>query len=360
MKLSSEVELFKQVSIVEKLLFTKHLAVMLKSGIPLSESVKVVRRQTKSTYFRKVLSWVEKDLRNGQLLHVALGKYPRIFDSIYLSLVKIGEESGNLEENLRFLADQQRKGYEFKKKVQSAMLYPTFILGTAVVVGGGISFFVMPKLVSLFESLDVELPLATKVLLWFAYFMRDYNVLVFGGIIIFVLLFRFFVSMRRVKPWWHRFLLSVPKLGVFLQQVELAAITRNLGIMLKSGLPILMSVRALEDSMRNVVYKGILHQVAAGVEEGRSVEDVFVHMRSAFIPAIVSEMVGVGERTGKIEDSLLYLGDFFEEEVDTASKDLANILEPVILLTIGVVVAFVAMSILSPIYQLTGGIRARP
>lgn len=351
-----QISFFKRVSIVDKLLFTRHLAMMLKSGIPISEAMYINYQQTSSQYFKTVLAGMEKDIKNGQTLYKSAIKYPKVFDQVYLNLIRIGEQSGKLEDNLTYLAVQQRKNYEFQKKIQGALMYPGLILATAAVVGAGISFFVMPKLVDLFESMDVELPLATKILLFIANITKTYNILLLIAAITIVILFRFIITRPSIKPYWHFFLLSIPKVGNFLQNIELAMICRNLGIMMQSGLLITSALEILLDSTSNSIYKDILKKILYQIDKGRSVEDSLERIHSKFIPLIMIKMIGVGEKSGKMDESLIYLGEFFEEEVDNTAKNLSTILEPVILIGIGLVVAFIALAIISPIYQLTGSI----
>lgn len=350
-------QFFHRVQFVDKLLFTRHLAIMMKSGISISEAMRIIADQSSKPTFKHMLYSIERDIVNGQQLHTVLSKFPHVFDPIYISLIKIGEDSGTLEKNLEYLAVQLKKNYDFNKKVKSATLYPTIVLVTAIIVGGGISFFVLPQLIELFESLDVVLPLSTQILLFISHIMKDYAPVVFGGIFGIFFLFKLFISRPLVKPYWHRLLLSLPRLGEFLQQIELAQLSRNLGIMIQSGLPITQALRTLMEGTTNPVYKSIVQKMSAGIEKGQSVEEVLGKIHSPYVPRLFTRMIGVGEKSGKLEESLLYLGEFFEDEVDDTSKNLSSILEPIILLGIGLLVAFVAFSVISPIYQLTGSIK---
>lgn len=359
MKLTAQINLFNHIGFLDKLLFTKHLAVMLRSGIPLSEAVSTLADETKNQSFKKVLKGVWGQIQNGQSLYKALSSYLQVFDPLYLSLVKIGEKSGKLEENLNYLIIQQTKSYEFRKKVTGALLYPALVLISTAVAGSSLSLFVLPKLVDLFRSLDVKLPLSTKILLFVSNLMKDYGILIIISLTAILALVYWLVHTAKVKPHWHRFLLSIPALGVLLQNVELSSICRNVGLMLKSGLPIMAVLEAQCQVEGNLVYKDYLEQIRAGVDKGKSIAETLRPEKFPFIPQFMAKMIGVGEKTGKLEESFLYLGDFFEGEVDDTTKNLSNILEPVLLLILGLVVGFVALSIISPIYQLTGSIRAR-
>lgn len=356
MNLSTQITFFNRVTFVDKLFFTKHLGVLIKSGIPISDAIVIIRQQSKNPAMQKLLSSVSKSVDNGQPLEKALAKFPKVFDPFYVNLIRIGEESGNLEKNLSYLAEQLKKTYDFNKKVQGALLYPMIVLLVTFIAGGAISLFVLPNLVDLFTSLDVELPLTTKILLFVANLMKDYGYLIFGGIIVLFMLFRVAITRPKIKFYWDRLLLSLPIFGSFLQDVEIAQMCRNLGIMLKSGLPITTALVAQYEATTNLVYKRYLKAIAADVEKGKPIAERLESKAFRYIPPLVAKMLGVGEKTGKLDESFLYLGDFFSDEVDNYSKNLSTLLEPVILIFIGLVVAFVAQAIISPIYQLTTGI----
>ena len=355
--LSAVNNLLYRITLSDKMLFTKHLSIMLKSGIPLSEAISSVRDQTGNLSFKETLTDIVAEIENGQSLEKALRRHPKVFDKLYISLVEVGEKSGNLEENLDYLATQIRKSYEFNKKVQGAMLYPKLVLASSLIMGGSISLFVLPKLFDLFKALDVELPLTTKMLLFVANVMKDYGVFIVGGVAIFAVALTLLLKTPKVKPRWHEILLALPVIGHLNQNVALTTICRNLGIMLKSGLTITAALETQQDATENLVFKKYLENLLKSIEKGKKLSEEMESAKFKYMPSIVTKMIGVGEETGKLDEVLIYLGDFFEEEVDDATKNLSNTLEPILLLAIGAVVAFMALAIISPIYQLTGGIK---
>lgn len=346
-----------RVTLLDKMLFSKHLSVMLKSGVPLQEAVSSLKDQTSNPPFKEVLKQVCKDIENGQSMEKALSKHPQVFNSLYISLVATGEKSGNLEANLEYLSTQLKKKYEFNKKVESATLYPKLVLLTTFLMGGSISLFVLPKLVDLFTSLDVKLPFSTKILLFFANMMKNYGIFIAIAAVTAIVLIAFIVKTPPVKPKWHKFLLSAPVFGKLNQNMELANICRDLGIMLKSGLTINDALDTQYQSTENLVFKAYLNDLRRNIEKGKKLSDQITPSKFKYIPSIAARMIAVGEETGKLEDALIYLGDFFEEEADDATRNLSNSLEPILLLIIGAVVAFVALAIITPIYSLTSGIK---
>lgn len=357
MKLPSLISLLFRVTPLDTLFFTKHLSVMLRSGIPLTESVATLKDQTKNVTFKKILTKVHSDIENGQTLESALSKHPQAFSSLYVSLIGIGEKSGNLEDSLEYLAQQLKKSYDFNKKIQGATLYPKLILAATIIMGMFMSLFVLPQLVDLFNSLEVKLPLSTKILLFTANIMKKYGTFVAAAFVGVGIGVSFILRTSLVKPKWHKLILSLPLVGSLNQNIEMATFCRNMGIMLKSGLTITDALKAQSNATDNLVYKDYLGNLLISMEKGKKLSAELANRKYPFIPAIVAKMIGVGEDTGKLEDVFIYMGDFFEEDVDDTTRNLSNILEPVLLLAIGLVVAFVSLAIISPIYQLTGGIR---
>lgn len=346
-----------EISFIEIILFTKHLSIMIKSGVPILEGVEILAEQTKNGAFKKVLKQIGNDIKNGSSLVLSFKKYPHIFSPFYVSMVTVGEQSGKLEEVLSYLSSHLKKQYDFSKKVQSALLYPEIILATAVLVGAGISIFVLPQLIDLFESLNVTLPLSTQILLWTAKFMKTSGVLFFSILFGLIVLFQFVIRTKAIRPLWDAFLFSLPVLGNYLNKIELASFCRNLGMMLKSGLPILNAFDILEPSTKNTIYSQYIQKMKQGVKRGTSLSQTIETQHLLYIPTLASKMIRVGEKTGNLDETLLYLGDFFEEEIDVASKDFATVLEPIILVFVGLIVAYLAFAIISPIYEFTSGIK---
>lgn len=348
--------LFNRISFSEKFFFTKNLAVMLKSGIPISKVVETLGEQTKNAAFKKVLGKVTDDISKGKSLESSLGDYPKTFDPFYLSLIRIGEESGTLEESLLYLVTHLQKEKDLRQKVQGALLYPAIVLIATGGIGFAIAFFILPQIVDLFESLQVKLPITTLALLFVARLLRDWGAIMvpaFVGLVIAVVLV---LRSRPVKPLWHRTLLKLPIVGSLFQNISLARLTRNLGIMLKSGLTVTSALETAAQVEGNLVYRRDLTKVSEEVKRGKSIENALSEGHFAEFPLFAIRMIGVGEQSGNLEENLAYLGDYFEEEVDTVTSNLSTILEPVLLIFIGGVVAFVALSIISPIYQVTGSI----
>lgn len=351
-----EFTFFSRITELDKVTFTKHMAVMMKAGISISETLLTLIDQTSSAKFKKILRGVYASVRNGQQLSTALEKYPKVFSSIYIKLIKIGEESGNLESNLEYLADKLNKDYAFRKKTEGVMVYPVIVIALALSIAIGISYYVLPKLTELFTSLGVTLPLSTRILIASSNFIRQYNILIPLGLFGLFSVLNFILNTPAIKPIWHKFMLKIPYFGNFILKVQLTTLFRNLGIMLRSGLTINTALQVSYSTADNMVIKQYMLNLLNSVTQGRSLETELSNGRYSFIPTLAIKIISVGEKSGTLDEMFLYLGTFFDEEVDNLVKNLPTVLEPALLISIGLLVGFIASAIITPIYQLTGSI----
>jgi len=344
------------ITLEEKLLFTKHLATLLRGGIPLVEGLRSLAETGARSGMKRILRSVIADIENGQTLSFAFEKFPKTFDVFYRSLVEIGEASGTLKESLGFLAVQIEKSHALKRKIVGVLLYPGFILGAAGLVGGLISVFVLPKLVPLFASFEADLPLATRILLSFAKTMREDGMLIAGGILIGLIGFSILVSLPFAKPLWQEFLLRLPLWGSFSKRMVLAAFCRDMALMLGRGIPLSRALSIEQSVTGNSVFRRYIERLETAISRGGTLEEELVSGKYHHIPSLAGKMIGVGERTGKLDESFQELAGFFEEEADVSAKNFAIALEPTLILLVGGLVAFVALAIITPLYTLTGSI----
>jgi len=357
MKLSAQISFFHRISFLDKLLFTKHLATMVKAGIPIAEALNHLVTQTKSKPFHRILAKILIDVDNGQSLYKSLAKYPAVFDEFYLSLIAVGEESGTLEQNLEFLSLQLSKDYALGRKIQGAMLYPGLVLSATLVMGSFIVLFVLPKLTDFFSAFELALPLPTRILLALANLTKNYGLLLIGGFLGFIFSIYFISQIRLVKPKWHKLLLKLPLFGEFLSYGQLTRFSRNLGVLLKSGVPISSSLITTASTLSNLSFRNDVVELEKALYGGKNISETLKEKKFPEFPLLVTNMIGIGEKTGKLDECLIYLADFYEDEIDNISKNLSTTLEPFLLIIIGLIVGFVALAIISPIYQLTGSIR---
>jgi len=344
-----------RVKVVDILLFTKHLSVTLKSGLPLMDGLEILKDQAKGK-MRRVIGLLLETVKDGEPFNVALSEFPKYFSQVYLNLVKAGEFSGTLVESLERLSIDLKKRHDFKNKVRSAMIYPVMVLIAVTGLGMSIAIFVLPKILPLFTSLNVDLPFSTRILIFVAEVFEQHGIAIFIGSIVAVILLTFFLKRKFMKPIIHWFLLKLPVVGPIIKNLNLENFTRTLGLMLESGLTIDESLKIVGESMGNFIYKRSVLGLIAVVRSGDSLM-VGMERHASIFPTIVSKMISVGEKTGTLEGNLKYLGIFYEEEVDETVKNLSIIIEPALLIFIGMLVGFVALSILGPIYQITGNLK---
>jgi type IV pilus assembly protein PilC len=357
MLFSPTAPLFVHVSGQELLFFTKHLSTMIKAGIPLEEALQILYEQADSSSLRYVVKDVHAQVLNGQKLSEALAHHPRVFDALYCQLIAVSETAGTLEENLSFLAHQLSKSQTLQKKITGALLYPAIVFMATFGMGGFISFYILPQLVGFFESFETTLPLSTQLLLSFANLMKNHGIALLLGGLTMVVLAQLAVRTRPIKPYWHALALRLPIFGKLLRYSQLARFSRNLGMLLASGVPITKSLETTAGTLSNWGYQHHLIEATARLQKGTQIGVILSEKNTYEYPRLVSRMITVGEHTGKLDETLLYLADFYEEEIDTLSKNLSTILEPLLLLTVGIIVGFVAIAIISPIYELTGSLR---
>lgn len=349
--------MFSPVSRLEVMLFTRELAVLLKSGISLGEALESLEEKTVERGMRRTLGSLLEDIRNGQTLSHALERFPKIFDDLSINLIKIGESSGTLKENLDFLAEQQESEYVLRKKIQAIMLYPMIVLSMALLLSAMISIFILPKLIRLFESFHVTLPWTTRALLSIAGFMQTYGLLFFSILFLILLVWRVVIAIPFVRPYWHGVLMRLPVFGNLLSSIAIAHFCRDVGTMLQSGLPVLEALSVEERVMQNRAMARMVKGLVRAVSEGRTLSDELTKETYTSIPAIATKMIASGEKTGHLDETLLYLKTFFESEIDRKIKNLTVLFEPLLLVVIGAVVVFLALAILTPIYSLTGSVK---
>ena len=343
------------VNITQKLVFARYLSVMLKSGLTISESLDIIHNQSTGK-FKNVVKAVLKSVEAGNSLSASLKKFSKVFPSLFISATYAGEVSGTLEKNLSNVAEQLRSEKELASKIKSAMVYPVIVIIATMVLGLAMAFFVLPKITPLFEGLKMELPLTTRLLIWVSNQIQAHGLLIFGGVVFLVALF-FWLSKREfVRPFTHWFFLHAPIIKNISRNANLARFCQTLGTLLKSGLNIDEAFNITVDTVENYHYKTRLSKVSQRIGQGTKISEN-LEIYDKYFPRLVTSMIKVGERSGNLEGSLFYLAEFYEIEVDNATKSLSTAIEPILLIFIGLAVGVMALSIVTPIYQITGNIQ---
>lgn len=344
--------LFFRLSVKDKMLFARNLEVMIRSGMQILESLEILKKQTKSKTFIKILDQLIFDIKNGHFLSVGLERYKNIFGDFFINLVRVGEASGTLSENLKYLYEELRKKDELQKKVKGAMAYPAVIFMATVGITSIMIFVIFPKILPVLTSINVELPLVTRVFIALSQFLIKYGYLVGIGLVGLSIGLWLVLKISKVRFAWHKIIITMPPINGMSRAVNIISFARTLGLLLKSGIKIVEALEITANTLSNLVYKKEIMKVAEGVRRGDPMSRYFTENTKLF-PPIFSQMVLVGENTGKLDESILFLAEYYESELDEATRSLSNVLEPVLLLTMGIIVAFVALAIITPIYKIT-------
>lgn len=346
---------FKGVTAIQKIVFARYLAVMLKSGLTISEALTIIADQSTGKFKNIVLS-VLHSVQSGNSLASSLKRFPKVFSGLLINSAYAGEASGNLDQNLNNVADQMNKDKELKSKLKAAMVYPVIVISATVVLGLAMAFVVLPKITPLFKGMDIELPWTTRLLIWFSSFIQNNTTVLLVGTAALIILFTWVVKQKWSKPVTHYLILKTPLVKNISKFSNLAVFTRNLSTLLKSGLNIDEAVRITKDTVSNYYFRKCLEKIAQHVGQGTKLSDNLSEYEEYF-PKLVTSMIRVGERSGNLEESLIYVAEFYELEVDNSTKALSTAIEPILLIFIGLAVGGMALSIITPIYQITGNIQ---
>jgi len=316
------------------------------------EGIQLIKSQVKSRGFKIILEDVSSGLENGQFLSATLKPYERLFGNLFINIIELGETSGTLSENLSFLAQELKESKKLRAKVKSALIYPIIILIATIAVVSALVLFVLPKILPIFSSLGTELPLTTKVLIFVADGLKENFFIILAGGVVFIIIWIILLRIKAIKYVLHRILLFTPFAGSISKKYNMANITRTLSILLRSGVKIVEAVYSASNITENLVYRKALIEAAENVKKGEALHETLEQKTSIF-PATVGRMIEVGEKTGNLDENLDYLADFYKNEVDDTVANLSSVLEPVLLLFMGGLVGFVALSIITPIYKIT-------
>ncbi|HTK04551.1 MAG TPA: type II secretion system F family protein [Candidatus Eisenbacteria bacterium] len=345
------------ISHVDKVLFTKHLSVMLRAGLSLLESMQILVEQTQSWRFRVVIKAIHRRIERGEKFSDALAAFPQVFSPFYVNIVRAGELSGTMEENLDHLAVQFAKEHALRQKVRTALTYPTIVLVAAAFIGFFFATYVLPQVANLFTGLQgIKLPWVTVVLLRVSAFARKYTFLSFFGLFGGLYFVYWFMKRKFLQPFTHTFVLKMPVIDKIVKDVNLARFSLVFGTLMRSGIDITKALEVTSTVLGNMYYRRAMGRILIEVQRGQPLSESMLRYPDLF-PRIVSRMVGVGERAGKLEEVLGYLSEFYELEVETTMKNLQTVLEPVLLLFIGMVALGMAFAILIPIYNFIAAIR---
>jgi len=349
----------KKVKTAELVIFTRQFSTMISAGVPLSRGLATLQESPSNPYFRKVLSDINKEIEGGASLADAFAKYPNVFDDVYVNMVRAGEEGGILDDILKRLALQVELNASIKKKIKGAMTYPAVLMVVTVAAFFGIMLVIMPKISKIFSDLggpDAQLPIYTRVLLGISAICQHYAFIVIPVIVLIIVGIMRYIKTPKGKYQFHKLMLRTPIIKSLITKVAIARFARTFASLMAAGVGVLDALEITGRAIGNKVIEEELAHAAAEVKNGRQLSEVIE--QSPHFPRIVSQMLAVGEETGKTDTVLVKVADFYEEEVGTTIDSLTSIIEPIMIVVMGAGVGVIAASVMGPIASMSSNISA--
>ena len=341
----------RKVKSEEMVVFTRQLATIVNAGLPLMQGLDILAQQTDDANFRRILRQIGTDVEAGETFSEALGKHPNAFPDLYVSMVRAGEASGNLDGILLQLAEYMEATLELRRKIRSAMVYPTVAFVFVMLIAAGLLLFVVPVFQEVFESSGKELPGLTQVLITASQILRRYFLWVAGAAVVAFMVLRAYVSTPTGGMQWDRLKLRLPVFGKLIRKVAISRVARTLSTLTRSGVPILAALEIVERTAGNQVFARAVRESQDSVRAGKTLAEPLE--ASKVFPPMVTRMIGVGEKTGALETLLLKISDFYDSEVDAAVAALTSLIEPLLIVLLGVIVGVMVIALFLPIFQLS-------
>jgi len=345
------IKILERISRKDVIIFSRQLSIMFKSNISLIEALRALALEINNPDFKDYLFKISEDVEAGTAFSQALARYPHIFPSFYISVLKSGEASGKLSDSLEYLADHLEREYHLIAKVRGAMVYPAFVIFVIVSVLLILLFFVLPNLIQVFEMSEQELPLATQMVINTTDWFNNWWFLFLIGTVLFIGVCVYYWRTDEGRRFFDRLSIKLPIVGNFLKLVYLTRFAENLSTLVNSGLPIIQALEIVKDILGNIHYKDAISMAKEKVSKGEMISSALSQNPELF-SAVFVQMVSVGERTGRLSDVLMNIVDFYQKEIDRTIESILSILEPVLIVFLGVVVGGIMLSVLLPLYQL--------
>lgn len=344
------------ISLKDKLMFTRNLSVMVSSGLPLSRAIKNLASQTRNKRFSKILYNVYRDIQAGSTFAEGLSKYPAIFNELFVNMIRVGETSGSLEEVLEILAVQLEKEHDLTGKIRGAMIYPTVILVAMIGVAVIMLTYILPRLTSVFTDMNADLPQSTKFVIFLSNLLIDHYIVITSGTIFLIIFLFIFLKTVAGKKTLSFLTIHIPGVSNLVIKINCARFARIYSSLLKSGVSVIESLKIVSNTLTNYYYKKALLNSINEIQRGINLSKVTEKNKRIF-PVLLTQMIEVGEETGKTESVLLKLAEFYEEEIERLTKNMSSIIEPVLMIIIGSAVGLFAISMFQPMYSIMDNIK---
>ena len=347
-----KLEMISSISAKDKIFFVQNLQVMIKSGLALDRSLNTLASQTKNKRFKAIISDMAESTEKGISFAESLRKHEKVFGQLFVNMVKAGEVSGRLEEVLKQIYVQIKKVHELKSKIISAMTYPVIVIIAMVGIGIGMMIFVVPKMTSIFNDMDAELPFLTRFLINFSNFLVGHIVISTILLILIILFFVITIKYEKTKYYFHVLFLKLPIVGSIVQKINMAKFCRTLSSLIKTDIPIIKSFEITSQILGNRLYRKSLLNSIDALKSGETLTEVLNRYPKLFPPVII-QMTAAGEETGTVDEVLGELASFYEDDIDQIMKTLPSIIEPILILVLGSAVGVMAVAIILPMQSIT-------
>jgi type IV pilus assembly protein PilC len=341
----------RRIKIDDLVVFARQMATMIDAGVPLIQSLEILGEQMDNAKFSEVIKKVSNDVEGGKAFSEALEPHKKVFSELFINMIKAGETSGQLYEILDRLAAYLEKTANLQKKVKAALIYPGVVTCVALGITTFMMTFVIPRFAEIFASLNAKLPGPTLLLITVSNFMKNNFFLCIGLLAVGIFLFRRYIKTKQGRMWWDTRVLVMPVFGSLLLKVVMSKFARTLATLVKSGVPIMASFEIVEKTVGNVLIASIIEEVRGNIKEGGSI--TMVLSRKPIFPTMVTRMISVGEETGSLEEMLGKIADFYDEQVDIAVDGLTSLIEPLIIVFLGVIIGGMVICMFLPIFTLT-------
>jgi type IV pilus assembly protein PilC len=340
---------------IEKITFCRYTATMLDSGLSLSEGMPVLKEETKNSLMKQILSDVMYHLEQGHPLSMALEIYPKIFDHFFITLIKAGEVSGTLGASFKFLEEQLRAEYSLSQKVKSALMYPMVIITAMLGIGMLMAFFILPQIGEVFLRMTIPLPPLTKSLFTTAVAISHYRIQIIIAMIVSIIFLIIFIKMPIGKKTLFKLISPIPAVNNLIQKVDMARFCRIFSTLIASAVPITDSLTIALSSLSHPKYSRLSTQVIEEIMHGKGMAPTFKDLK--VFPPLLIQMISAGEKSGTLDTSLKDLADFYEEEVSEAVKKSTQLIEPIVMLLVGIGVGAMILAIIAPLYSVIGNLQ---
>ena len=339
----------------ELMVFFRELATLIAAKVPILSSLRAIESQTVNRYFRRVIREMADNIEDGMPLSEALSKHPLIFSPLTISMIQSGEASGNLQKSIEYVADNIEKSYKLASKVKGALIYPAIVVIATIIISFLIFAFILPKITQVIRDLSADIPWYTQLLMAFGDFMKAYWWAVLLVMLAGVGAFFYYINTEAGKREWDVIKLRLPVFGDLFRKVYLARFADNLSTLLAGGIPLVRALTITSNVVGNLEYKKVILRAAEEVKKGGNISTVF--RRTPLVPPIVTQMTEIGENTGQVSEILKDVSKFYEQEVDNTTRNLTTLIEPIMIIILGVIVGVMVVAVLLPIYNIAGQIQ---